>query len=96
MFNRRLFAIGALASGLMSAGSHAAVWENTQTWSLELEKQFSTWVQDEFRADTFAQKPGNALAMPVSQEQIPYLARALFGKKSRRFAEVYLKPFGGF
>ena len=76
-----LSAIGAFGI-LAAAQSHAAVWENTQPWSTEIENQYSEWIQNDFRADTFAQKPGNALGMPVSQQQIPYLARALFSAKN--------------
>lgn len=67
-----------LAVLVLTTSVQASVWNDDQAWSNDWEGKYATWLNKEFKLDTFAVRPENPLSLPVSPIDAPYYSRALF------------------
>ncbi len=71
--------LGALLFG--ATLSHAAVWQETQTWTPEWEQKYSQWVQNEFNEDIYM--TGNYKGIPTDCSDAVYLGRIIFSYENK-------------
>ena len=73
-----------LTLSFLSFNSHAAVWEDTQSWSLDYEQKYKEWVQSSFvREKMFTDKNSPYYGINTDCADTAYALRAIFAFENK-------------